>query len=109
MPYKPWTYNVPYTEFPGKSSSLTPGGHPTAVGPNKRMVIAGTNEDGVVIYAEVPRDRLPRAGAYGIGNGSPGTPRLAPAYNNAAAIPGEFGRPIQPGTNYNNGSDTSGP
>ena len=108
MPNNRWTYNVPYTEFPGQSSSTIRGGHPTAVGPNKRM-IAVKLADGTYVYPEVTRDPPPREGSKNIGNGVPGTPRLYPPFRNSEPIPGEFGRPIQEGTNYNNGSDISGP
>jgi hypothetical protein len=91
MPNDPWTYNVPYVEFPGQSSNTTRGGHPTAVGPNDPYVFTQA-----------------RAGSRDIGNGSPGIPRLIPNGRNGSAIPGEFGRIIQPDTNYNGGTDISG-
>lgn len=109
MPNPRWTYNVPFTDFPGPSSAGVHTGHPTAVGPNDKT-IAVKQADGSYIYAPY-RGNLPvREGAKGTGNGVPsGNPRLRPAPANTNPIPGEFGRPIQPGTDYNNGSDVSGP
>jgi len=107
MPNPKWTYNVPFTDFPGQSAANIRGGHPTAVGPNDDTV-AFKQADGTYRYVAV-RGNLPvREGAKASGNGVPGIPRLRPAGTNTEPIPGEFGRPIQPGTNYNNGSDISG-
>lgn len=108
MPNPRWTYSVPgpiREDIPGRDMR---GGHPTAPGPNQNM-IAVKQPDGSYVYVEVARSRLPIESSKNIGNGVPGTPRLQPAYRHTEPIPGEFGRPIQPGTNYNNGSDISGP
>ena len=107
MPNPKWTYNVPFTDFPGPSAAGIKGGHPTAVGPNDKTV-AVKLADGSYVYAPYSGDLPVREGAKGIGNGVPGTPRLKPGPVNTEPIPGEFGRPIQPGTNYNNGSDVTG-
>lgn len=108
MPNPRWTYNVPFTDFPGQSSANIYTGHPTAVGPNDKTV-AVEQADGSYIYAAYTGDLPVPESANNVGNGCPGTPRLKPGPANTEPIPGEFGRPIQPGTNYNNGSDISGP
>jgi hypothetical protein len=109
MPNPRWTYNVPgpiREDIPGRDLN---SGHPTAPGPNDPSLIAVKQADGTYNYVQA-RGRLPvREGAKNIGNGVPATSRLTPAPKNTNPIPGEFGRPIQPGTNYNNGSDVSGP
>lgn len=91
MPNDPWTYNVPFKDFPVDAGRDRVSGHPTAEGPNDAYVL-----------------RKARAGSRDIGNGSPGIPRLIPSGKNRSAIPGEFGRIIQPDTNYNGGTDASG-
>lgn len=108
MPNPKWTYNVPFTDFPGQSAATIRGGHPTAVGPNDRTV-AIKRADGTVVYAAYSGNLPVREGAKNVGNGVPGVPRLRPAGTNTEPLPGEFGRPIQPGTSYNGGSDISGP
>jgi hypothetical protein len=107
MPNPKWTYNVPFTDFPGQSSAPINTGHPTAVGPNDKTV-AVKRPDGSYIYVAYSGNLPVRQGAKNVGNGVPGTPRLRPAPANTAPIPTFLGRPMQPGTNYNNGSDISG-
>lgn len=92
MPYTRWTYNVPGPIREDDPTRDLTGGHPTAPGKNDPYIV-----------------RRARAGASGIGNGVPGIPRLIPGPKHTEPIPANFGRPIQPGTNYNNGSDISGP